>query len=295
MLVDAAARAPTRPSTYAFIGEGSELIYVGTAVDLRRRLAGHARSRPGTDRRSDARIDLVRHVGWEEQASEEDALLREADLIAALRPPFNAAHTIGQHWSYISVTDADGPTTLSLSSSPAHGNRTYGLVPHLAKGGSSTPATWMKAGWTATLRLLWSTQATTTAAQIPKALGGASPPASIAIHVDPPLAAALDRYLHGRSPRLLDDLAERLDAADLPPHTRSALRRDMTGARTFYELGTRRMARFRRAHDLPPAALDPEQWASTLLTELRQSLDLPDLTVRSTDPDRPRRGPASQP
>ena len=69
-----------------FDGEGRAL-YVGKAVNLRRRLRAHFAPRrwralkPGMSSAADAE--------WNEVGSELEALLREAALIAELQPPLN--------------------------------------------------------------------------------------------------------------------------------------------------------------------------------------------------------------
>ncbi|MEX0874092.1 MAG: nucleotide excision repair endonuclease [Actinomycetota bacterium] len=62
-LVARAHEAPTRPGVYFFLGPNSELLYVGKATNLRRRLLDHAHA-SATD---------VRDVRWMECADEREA------------------------------------------------------------------------------------------------------------------------------------------------------------------------------------------------------------------------------
>jgi predicted GIY-YIG superfamily endonuclease len=79
--------APPAPGVYVLKDAEGAALYVGKAVNLRRRLRAHFAERrwraikPGMSRASDAE--------WQEVGSELEALLREADLIASLRPPIN--------------------------------------------------------------------------------------------------------------------------------------------------------------------------------------------------------------
>jgi hypothetical protein len=79
--------APAAPGVYVLKDAGGSALYVGKAVNLRRRLRAHFAERrwraikPGMSRASDAE--------WQEVGSELEALLREADLIGALQPPMN--------------------------------------------------------------------------------------------------------------------------------------------------------------------------------------------------------------
>jgi len=79
--------APATPGVYVLKDADGSSLYVGKAVNLRRRLRAHFAERrwralkPGMARAADAE--------WREVGSELEALLREADLIASLQPPVN--------------------------------------------------------------------------------------------------------------------------------------------------------------------------------------------------------------
>jgi hypothetical protein len=105
---------------YYLLGPRRELLYVGKAVDLDRRLADHAR---------DSRWwgDVV-DVRWEVVASETAALLREADVIVALQPPRNKAIRSDDFYAFVSV----GAKGLTLGR-----DGEYGVFPHLGRGAYS--------------------------------------------------------------------------------------------------------------------------------------------------------------
>jgi len=130
---EAAGRAPHAPGVYCFVGAQHDLLYVGKATDLRRRLSDHARAKEAGVR-SELRVGLVHAIGWEVCASVGTAALREADLIVALRPPYNASHTDQPSGPYLHV---DG-VTFALVPEPS-GARCYGPFAHLAKGAHSRP------------------------------------------------------------------------------------------------------------------------------------------------------------
>jgi hypothetical protein len=79
--------APDSPGVYVLKDAAGAVVYVGKAVNLRRRLRAHFAARrwralkPGLSRIADAEWQLV--------GSELEALLREADLIHQLRPTGN--------------------------------------------------------------------------------------------------------------------------------------------------------------------------------------------------------------
>jgi predicted GIY-YIG superfamily endonuclease len=82
--------APLAPGVYVLKDADGRALYVGKAVQLRRRLRAHFADRrwralrPGMSRAADAE--------WQQVGSEIEALLREAALIQELQPPVNV-HT----------------------------------------------------------------------------------------------------------------------------------------------------------------------------------------------------------
>ncbi len=79
--------APATPGVYILKDGAERALYVGKAVNLRRRLRAHFSTR----RWRATKADLVRAVSadWIEVGSELEALLREATLIAELQPTVN--------------------------------------------------------------------------------------------------------------------------------------------------------------------------------------------------------------
>jgi predicted GIY-YIG superfamily endonuclease len=79
--------APTTPAVYVLRDDGGVVLYVGKAVNLRRRLRAHFATRRW--RGLKAELSRVADAEWTEVGSELEALLREAALIAELRPIVN--------------------------------------------------------------------------------------------------------------------------------------------------------------------------------------------------------------
>ncbi|MFD5867704.1 DEDD exonuclease domain-containing protein [Corynebacterium sp. NPDC060344] len=82
------ADAPHAPGVYVFRGAAGEPLYIGTAVDLRRRLLQYF---TGADprRRMKEMVMLAESVDMAECAHGMEAEVREARLLAAARPPYN--------------------------------------------------------------------------------------------------------------------------------------------------------------------------------------------------------------
>jgi len=284
-LTEAATDAPHAPGVYLFLGPDGELLYVGKAVDLHRRLANHAHDQPRTpDFRRRVLLDSVRVVHWEESPDEGSAAAREADLIVMLRPAYNASHSDQDRDHYLAVTLESRLSVFELTACPPPPPaRSYGTFPHLAKGASSSIAKRTKGGFCAFLRLLWAAGAAGDDAQVPKRIAGSSPPARFEARIGPASHGPLHDYLSGRSPRLLGALLTALAAADIPPFTRFALERDADGARDFFECGPRHLRQFRMKHGLAPGAVAGETMTTYLSGELSKKFG--DLRTGAETPD----------
>jgi predicted GIY-YIG superfamily endonuclease len=81
------AGAPSAPGVYVLRDETGRALYVGKAINLRRRLRAHFAERRW--RGIKAALARVANAEWEETGSEVEALLREAELIQALEPVVN--------------------------------------------------------------------------------------------------------------------------------------------------------------------------------------------------------------
>jgi excinuclease ABC subunit C len=124
---DAARSAPAAAGVYLFFGPGRSLLYVGKASKLRRRLAQHARPRGG---RLTVAYPLVGEIAWEAAADDDAAAAREADLILALQPAFNASLADDARWTFVVAAEQDA-VRLKLARSPDGRGRAYGVFPHL--------------------------------------------------------------------------------------------------------------------------------------------------------------------
>lgn len=77
---------PNSPGIYKFQNKKGEVIYVGKAKDIKKRVLSHFYN---TTEKEITLCDATFHIDFETTGSELIALLREADLIDKLDPPFN--------------------------------------------------------------------------------------------------------------------------------------------------------------------------------------------------------------
>jgi DNA polymerase-3 subunit epsilon len=99
---------PHRPGVYLFRGPGGEVLYVGTAVDLRRRVGQYF---TGADPRTRMKemASLATAVDHVECAHDLEAGVRELRLLAAHAPPYNRRSKFPQRWWWVVLTDEAFP------------------------------------------------------------------------------------------------------------------------------------------------------------------------------------------
>jgi excinuclease ABC subunit C len=88
LIKDEVKRLPDKPGVYRMIGEDGEVLYVGKARSLKKRVLQYAQGRFHTQRIAHM-VDLTRAMEFVVVRTETDALLLEINLIKQLKPRFN--------------------------------------------------------------------------------------------------------------------------------------------------------------------------------------------------------------
>jgi excinuclease ABC subunit C len=88
LIKDEVKRLPDRPGVYRMIGDEGEVLYVGKARSLKKRVLQYAQGRFHTQRIAHM-VDLTRSMEFVTTRTETDALLLEINLIKQLKPRFN--------------------------------------------------------------------------------------------------------------------------------------------------------------------------------------------------------------
>ena len=103
-----AAGLPTSPGVYLFRGPSDEVLYVGTASNLRRRVRQYF---TGEDRRSriSEMVALANRVDHVSCAHPLEAGVRELRLLAAHAPPYNRRSRFPRRWWWITLTEEAFP------------------------------------------------------------------------------------------------------------------------------------------------------------------------------------------
>lgn len=99
---------PRRPGVYLFRGPADEVLYIGTATDLRRRVGQYF---TGADPRGRMKemVALAQRVDHVECAHALEAGVRELRLLVAHAPPYNRRSRFPQRWWWVVLTDEPFP------------------------------------------------------------------------------------------------------------------------------------------------------------------------------------------
>jgi excinuclease ABC subunit C len=98
-----ARHAPDAPGVYRMIDAGSEVLYVGKAKNIRKRILAYQRPTGHTTRIA-RMIAATATIEFVSTATETEALLLEANLIKRLRPRFNVLLRDDKSFPYIFIT-----------------------------------------------------------------------------------------------------------------------------------------------------------------------------------------------
>lgn len=125
-LVRRIAELPDGPGVYIFKNRDGDPVYIGKALSIRKRVAGHFRfygaagSKEGAMLGQTARIDVI------ETASEADALLLEASMVREQLPRYNSDLRDDKSFPYLKLTAEEFPRLLVTRKRRADGGRYFG-------------------------------------------------------------------------------------------------------------------------------------------------------------------------
>src|SRR5499427_5763127 len=106
-----AKHAPQAPGVYRMAGGGGEVLYVGKAKNIRKRVLSYARP-TGQVTRIARMVAMTASIEFVTTATETEALLLEANLIKRLRPRFNVLLRDDKSFPYILISKEDRPAQI---------------------------------------------------------------------------------------------------------------------------------------------------------------------------------------
>ena len=96
---------PDTPGVYRFLRRNGDILYVGKATSLKKRIAGHFKSRGPTTERGLELLTQVHDIAHTETPSVLEAALLETDEIKRLDPPYNVALRAGERSAWFATPD----------------------------------------------------------------------------------------------------------------------------------------------------------------------------------------------
>jgi excinuclease ABC subunit C len=118
--------APNAPGVYRMLGANGDVLYVGKAKNIRKRIAAYGRP-TGYDPRIERMIAATSSLEFVSTKTETEALLLEANLIKRLRPRFNVLLRDDKSFPYILITgDHWAPQILKHRGARNRDGRYYG-------------------------------------------------------------------------------------------------------------------------------------------------------------------------
>jgi len=107
---------PEQPGIYILKDKEGKILYVGKSKNLQQRLRSYRYAQPATISKKVLKIiSQVREISWETLKSEEEALLRESDLLRKHRPEYNHVNTRPETYYYVLFSQKKDSISITLT------------------------------------------------------------------------------------------------------------------------------------------------------------------------------------
>ncbi|MDQ3291565.1 MAG: excinuclease ABC subunit UvrC [Bacteroidota bacterium] len=117
---------PNRPGIYKFFDEKDEIIYVGKAVDIRKRVSSYFNNSTQHNKKTKKLISHIRNIEFTIVDTEGDAFLLENNLIKQYQPKYNILLKDGKTYPFICITNERFPRVISTRNKINDGSKYYG-------------------------------------------------------------------------------------------------------------------------------------------------------------------------
>jgi len=120
-------KLPNSPGVYIMKNEEGGVLYVGKAINLRKRVSSYFRPKASLDERIGAMVRLVEDIDYISTSTEAEALIYENGLIKQLSPRYNVALKDGKSYPMLKLTTGENfPRLIMTREKKADGSVYYG-------------------------------------------------------------------------------------------------------------------------------------------------------------------------
>lgn len=243
-------KPPHDPGVYTMYGRKDDVLYVGKAKDLFKRITSYRYSK---SRKVQSMIAQVERIGFEICKTETDAILLENLLIRSLRPPFNHANKQPETYYYISTRRRGNKREFRLSMRiPEDYPKVYGCF----KGHGKT-----RKGLGALLKMLYLSQnELINACYLPKQLLGRLTPMRYEIQIDSDFGVMVHQMLEGTSGLLISEFEDMVEASSFSDRfTYNYFQNELEQLKIFYALGPERNRQIVQEMNLDSSIIQQDQ------------------------------------
>lgn len=222
---------PHEPGVYTMYGKKDEVLYVGKAKDLFKRITSYRYSKSKKVQSMIAQID---RIGFEICKTEMDAILLENLLIRSLRPPFNHTNKKTETYYYISTKRRGNKREFRLSMRVLDEyTKVYGCFKGHAR---------VRKGLGALLRLLYLQHRMIDSAHyLPSQLLGRLAPMRFNCEIDKASKKLVHDFFLGKSKVLIEDFEELISKRTFKDKfTKKYFNNELEQLNIFYALGPER-------------------------------------------------------
>ncbi len=125
-LIENVNRLPQKPGVYEFFNAHGEILYVGKAINLRKRVGSYFKEGTGRSYKHDALVEKIVEVRYILVESESDALLLENNLIKEYQPRYNILLKDDKTYPWICIRNERFPRVFATRNYIQDGSEYFG-------------------------------------------------------------------------------------------------------------------------------------------------------------------------